>query len=287
MEQKNVREWKSNSFSLLMKEKEYALETFNALNGTDYQNPDEVEIIEIDGGYSITVRNDAMFIVDWALNLYEQQSTINENMPLRFLIYVATFFKQYTNNKNIYRKRLIKLPTPQFICFYNGKEDYPEETILKLSDAFFGEKAKLKLELECKVININEGYNEGLKEKCKGLKGYMTYVDRVNNNTITMDKELAIEKAIDSCIEDNILAEFFRRKKHMILTADALDYTYERRIELERRDAREEGKAEGIQFVIKRALLKGHSPEMVAEFNDVPIEEVLRIQKNMDKSTQI
>lgn len=62
--------------------------------------------------------------------------------------------------------------------------------------------------LDTKVITLNKGHNEALKEKCEGLKGYMTYVDRVNTNLLTMDKALAIEKSIDSCIEDDILADF-------------------------------------------------------------------------------
>ena len=86
---KNLREFKSNSFSLLMKEKKYALETYNSLNGSSYDNPDDVEIIEVDGGISLTVRKDATFVIDNLVNLYEHQSSVNENMPLRQLIYIG------------------------------------------------------------------------------------------------------------------------------------------------------------------------------------------------------
>ena len=99
-----IRQYKSNSFSLLMKEKKYALQTYNALNNTDYSDPELVEIINIDGGMLLSVRNDASFIIENDLNVYEHQSTVNQNMPLRFLIYVAMAYREYVKEEG--RKRL-------------------------------------------------------------------------------------------------------------------------------------------------------------------------------------
>ena len=38
------REYKSDVFSMLMEDKENALALYNALNGSDYTNPDDVEM---------------------------------------------------------------------------------------------------------------------------------------------------------------------------------------------------------------------------------------------------
>lgn len=64
------REVKSDVFSMLMEDKKNALEVFNTLNGSDYQDPELVEIKTLEKGISLTIRNDAAFIIDMNLNIY-------------------------------------------------------------------------------------------------------------------------------------------------------------------------------------------------------------------------
>ena len=65
------REYKSDVFSMLMENKTYALEVYNALNDTDYTDPEVVEVVDLDKGVSLSMRNDASFIVDMSINFYE------------------------------------------------------------------------------------------------------------------------------------------------------------------------------------------------------------------------
>ena len=156
------REFKSDVFSMLMEDKANALSVYNVLNGTNITNPDELEICTLDKGVSLTVRNDAAFVVDAALSIYEHQSTICPNMPVRNLIYYTTIISKYIKKKNIYGRKQIKIPVPKFVVFYNGGEQQPAEYDMKLSDAFEKKVEDPELELVCKVYNINFGKNKEL-----------------------------------------------------------------------------------------------------------------------------
>ncbi len=122
------REYKSDVFSMLLEDKKNALLLYNALNDSDYTNPDDVEICTLEKGISLTVRNDASFVIDSSLNIYEHQSTVCPNMPLRSLIYVANHLEMRIKQQrlNLFGHTLVKIPTPKFIVFYNGKENQPE-----------------------------------------------------------------------------------------------------------------------------------------------------------------
>ena len=83
------REHKSDVFSMLMEEKMRALELYNAMGGTNYTDPNELIIVKLEKGVSLTIRNDASFIVDFNFQFFEHQSTYNPNMPLRSMLYFA------------------------------------------------------------------------------------------------------------------------------------------------------------------------------------------------------
>ena len=93
------REYKSDVFSMLMQDKERALQLYNAMNGSSYDNPEDVEIVIHDGGISLSVRNDASFIVDARLSIYEHQSTVCPNMPVRSLIYFQCDIVRYAQRQ--------------------------------------------------------------------------------------------------------------------------------------------------------------------------------------------
>ena len=76
------------------------------------------------------------FLIDGRLSLYEHQSTYNPNLPLRFLIYIAQLYAGMTRNENLYGTKTVQIPPPEFVIFYNGEKDMPEETPLRLSDMY-------------------------------------------------------------------------------------------------------------------------------------------------------
>ncbi len=240
------REYKSDVFGMLMEEPGYALEVYNALNQSDYRDPGLVEVCSLERGISLSVRNDAAFILDMNLSVYEHESTICPNMPLRALIYVTNILEQWVKKRNIYGRKLVKIPTPRFAVFYNGVEEQPEQYQLKLSDAYANRMEEPELELTCTVYNINSGKNRELLSECPVLEQYMVFVRYVREGLEMHPKKdlaKAIDGAIDRCIEEGVLREFLMKRREEVTKVTQLDYTFDRRIELEREDAREEALA--------------------------------------------
>ncbi len=126
------------------------LSLYNALHDTHLDAPTELEVLRLEQVMYMAFRNDVAYLIDGKIiALTEHQSTINANMPLRFLQYAARLYERIQNPRDRYLRRLKKIPTPEFYVFYNGEEEYPERVTLKLSDAFIVQPAKPSLELLC------------------------------------------------------------------------------------------------------------------------------------------
>lgn len=277
------KEYKSDVFSMLLQDKKRAMEIYNAINGTDYDDPELVEMTTLDDkSFSLTVRNDASFILDANLSLYEHQSTYCPNMPLRDLLYFASIIQKRikAQKRDIYGGRILKIPVPHFVVFYNGKEDAPDQYDLRLSDAFEKETEDPEIELVCHVYNINSGKNTPLLSKCQTLREYMYFVDMVRkNNEISGNLEDAIEKAINQCMKENVLRDFLAQHREEVMHVMTLDYTFERRLEMQRAEAIEDGerigkeigKEEKLSEQIRKKIQKGKPLDQIAdELEEVP-----------------
>ena len=237
------REFKSDVFSMLMEDKRNALQVYNALNGSNHTDPELVEIHTLEKGISLSVRNDAAFIIDMELSIYEHQSSFNPNMPLRSLIYFTTVLKSIIRNRDLFSSQTITIPTPHFAVFYNGIKDRPEREILKLSTAYAKKTESPELELSCVVYNINPNKDTGLLKQCSILDEYTKFVETVRkyeNENI----ETPIEDAIDYCIQNHILEVFLTERRMEVLKAMTIDMTFERREGLIRKEEREYAKTE-------------------------------------------
>ena len=235
------REYKSDVFSMLMSSRDNALEVYNAVNGSDYKDSNMVEICTLDKGISLSVRNDASFILDANLSVYEHQSTICPNMPVRSLIYFSVTLNDIIRKRNVYGRTLIKIPVPRFVVFYNGTDKMPEQSVLRLSDAYESKSEELDLELRIRFININPGYNEEMIEKSPTLYQYVKFVDTVRKYQQEMPFPEAVEKAIDECIKKGILAEFLRKNRAEVLRVIIFEYDEEEHMRQEREESRQEG----------------------------------------------
>lgn len=281
------REYKSDVFAMLMEDRGNALELYNAVNHSDYADPGEVEICTMDRGVSLTVRNDASFVLDMSLSIYEHQSSVCPNMPVRSLVYLSSILGSRIKERNIYGRKLVKIPTPRFAVFYNGDEEQPEQYDLKLSDAYERPMENPELELTCRVYNINYGKNRELLEKCTFLREYMTFVDYVREflrEPEYMELEHAIELAIDRCIREDVLREFLMEHRTEVVKVMKLDYTFDRQLMLERADSREEGREEGREEervkIALRMLRDGRlATAEVAEYSGLETETVERLVK--------
>lgn len=285
------REYKSDVFAMLMVVPEYALEIYNVLNGSCYTDPAQIRIMKLEKGILLSIRNDASFVLDAYLNLYEHQSSYNPNMPLRFLIYFSALLEEMIREQeyDLYGRKQISLPTPKFVVFYNGLDKRPEKEVMRLSDAYEHQEEHYSMDLECVAYNINPGYNRDIQTGSRVLSGYTVFVEKVRNYAKIEDLEDAVERAVEECICEDILAEFFREHRKEVIKMAALDFTFERREKLIRRDSLEEGRKEGMEIgyvqgetsklvsLICRKLQKGKSVETIADELEEDLETIKRI----------
>ena len=171
--------YRDTVFRMIFDSNKRLLELYNAVNHTDYTDPDALEIVTLENAIYLGMKNDVSCLIDMRIQLYEHQSTVNPNMPLRDLMYVCEQYEKYMINKDIYSSRLIRLPTPRFVVFYNGIQKQPERRELYLSDAFEIPEECPSLELRVTQLNINKGYNEDLLKRCPTLFEYVEYVSMV------------------------------------------------------------------------------------------------------------
>lgn len=269
---KVVREYKDTVFKMLYRDKRELLKLYNALNHTNYDNFEELEVCTLENAIFMNVKNDVSFLVNSVLNLYEQQSTVNPNMPLRDLIYVARQFEKYIRDKTIYSSKRVQLPVPRFVVFYNGTNEQPEKKVMKLSEAFKKEVADPDLELKVTLININPGHSKELLDRCQTLKEYSVYVDRVRRHARVMPIEAAVRHAVDECIQEGVLADFLKAQKAEVIAMSIFEYNEEIELKKIREDeysigleeGKEIGKEMGIRILIESCQEHGDSKEEAA-----------------------
>lgn len=249
------RKYKDTVFRMLFKDKTRLLSLYNAVNGSHHENPEDLQIVTLENAIYMSVKNDLAFIVDLQLHLYEHQSTVNPNMPLRFLQYVAKEYEKLTIKESLYTSQLVKIPTPKFLVFYNGVEMQPERQVLRLSNAFLTKQDEPQLELQVEVLNINEGYNTQIKEQCKALEEYMQYVDCVRKEAENKKLEDAVSSAVDKCIEQGILSDFLLANKAEVVSMSIFEYDEEKAkkawIEIGEARGREQGMEQGTQRLLQ------------------------------------
>lgn len=237
------RTYKSRMFEMIFSDKKELLELYNAINGTNYTNPDDLVVNTLENAIYMAMHNDVSFLIDKRLNLYEHQSTYSPNLPLRFLFYVADVYSEFTKEMNLYGKKAVKLPTPHFIIFYNGTEEQPDKRELRLSDTFQLKEEEPQLELRAAMLNINKGHNKKLMDACRTLKDYAEYTALVREYARVMPLAEAVEKAVDNCISRGVLAGFLKKNRTEAIKVSIYEYDEERHM----RQTKEEGFEEGYE----------------------------------------
>lgn len=218
--------YKDRVFRLLYKDKKRLLELYNALNDTHYTNAEDLTINTLDNAIYIKMKNDISFIIDCNMCLYEHQSTYSPNLPLRGFLYFADLYKKLIKDIDLSVRKLIKIPTPHYIVFYNGLENNNAEFTQKLSDAYEDDSEGC-MELTVRVLNINLGHNQSLFEKCSSLYGYSCFVASVRKYLNLMELTDAVNAAIDECIEANILKDFLLEHKAEVVAMSIYEYNEE------------------------------------------------------------
>ena len=246
------RQYKDTVFRMLFSEKENLLSLYNAVTGSHYQNAEALKIVTLENAIYMGMKNDLAFMLETNIYLYEHQSTINPNIPLRDLIYIGIEYQQFVNDKSLYLSKLQKIPTPKFMVFYNGTDDVEDRMELKLSSAYEHLAGEPDLELKVLMLNVNEGHNKELMEQCQTLKEYAIYVARVRKYASALNLNDAVERAITECIKEGILVEFLRKNRSEVKMVSILEYDKEweekklRKAEYEA--GKEDGRNEGIEI---------------------------------------
>ena len=260
--------------------KQWRLQLYNALNGTNITDPDELEINTIENIIYITMHNDISFIVDVEMNLYEEQSSWNPNMPLRGFFYFASLYQIHLNkNKvSILRHQKIMIPRPRFFVFYHGKATEPDTWKLKLSDSFLGEpRDQGEFEWTATVINLRPDKEFPLNKKCTPLYHYVRFVSMVTANVNAgMDRKTAVERAVDEAIKEKLLGNFFRINKAEVIGMFMTEFDEELAIRNWRQDGRAEKAIEDAVMLINDYHEK---PEVAAQKMNAPLDKVLEAIK--------
>ncbi len=275
-----VRTYRDRVFRMIFKEKESFLELYNAMNKTAYTNLDDLTVTTLDNAIYISMKNDVSYLLHDRLALYEHQSTRNPNLPLRDLFYVANIYSGLTYAENLYSTRQVKIPEPVFVVFYNGKEEIPERSTLRLSEAYEQPSGDPALELKVLVLNINPGYNKELMENCKKLRDYSIFTNKIREYSELLPLSQAVEKAIEDCVAGNILKEFLQKNRAEVVSVSIFEYNEELHMQQERQEAMEEGQQKGelLHLInqIKKKRSRGFSADEIADLLE---EDVSRVQE--------
>ncbi len=253
----------------------WTLELYNAINGSDYDCPEDIEITTMRDTLYMGMKNDVSYILNEYMNVYEQQSTYNPNMPLRQLMYTGRLYNKYVDrhNLNIYSSSIIKVPVPKLVVFYNGTDKETEdERILYLSDAFSDETGGEEADITVRVrmVNINYGHNRELLGACKPLSEYSWLINEIRMNQGKMELEPAVDKALDEMPADFVIRPFLMEHRAEVKMNCLTEYDEKKTMKLFKEEylkrGREEGRAEERANTERE---KARADSLYAELNEL------------------
>lgn len=279
------RNYKDTVFRMLFSDRKNLLSLYNAVNGTSYKNPEELEIVTLENAIYMGMKNDLAFIIATNLFLYEHQSTYNPNMPLRDLFYISSEYQKLVDHKSLYSSVLQKIPAPNFIVFYNGTEKKEDRWENALSDAYETPDKEPRLELKVLTLNMNEGHNKELMEQCQTLREYAKYVALVRKYKKEMKLDAAVKCAVDECIQSGILAEFLKKNRAEVIAVSIFEYDKEEEEKKLRKAEYEAGYDDGKKLGITEGEIR-KAKEAAIELTKVgmaksQIAAILKVNENM------
>ena len=102
------------------------------------------------------------------------------------------------------------------------------------------------IELIVKVINVKYNKDAEIFSKSKVLRDYSILIDRIENYLSSgLDKQAAIETAIDECIAEGTLKDFLTEHRAEVLDSMYGDVSFDEFVEIRAQEQYEIGMAEG------------------------------------------
>ena len=259
------RRYKDTVFRMLFSKKENLLSLYNAVTGRAYEDAGALQIVTLENAIYMGMKNDLAFILETNIYLYEHQSTLNPNIPLRDLFYISIEYQKYINNRSLYSTVLQKIPAPKFMVFYNGTDEVEDRVELRLSSAYEHLSGEPDLELKVLMLNVNEGHNKELMEQCHLLQEYARYVAKVREYTMQMALNDAVEYAIEACIKEGVLVDFLRENKSEVKMLSILEYDEEWEKKKLRQTEYEAGLEAGLEAGVERGMEQGEQKKLIAQ----------------------
>ena len=282
------RKYTDPVFRKLFSDRKNLLSLYNAINGTAYMDASQLEIVTLDNAIYMGMKNDLAFIINTNLFLYEHQSTYNPNMPLRDLFYISGEYQKLVDLKSLYTSTRLRIPTPNFIVFYNGTEKNEDRWVEYLSESYENMSGEPNLELKVIILNINVGHNKKLMEECQTLREYAQYVAKVRRYSEEMELNTAVECAVSESIQEGILKEFLQKNRAEVIAMSIFEYNEEEEKRKLRKAEYEAGMAEGVMKTKKETVISlaemGLSVQQIAQgvkVEEKTVHKWLNEKKNM------
>ena len=98
------------------------------------------------------------------------------------------------------------------------------------------------------MLNINLGKNRELMEKCRTLREYCIFVERIRGYAKELEIAEAVERAVTECIREDILADFLSAQRAEVIAMSIFEYNKEEMKKIradEFRIGKDAGKTEG------------------------------------------
>ena len=292
MTEKANKKYKDSVFVDLFYEDESAEENeialYNALHDEPLPEGTKIRKIRVENVLYMNFKNDISFDVGGKLIVFgEHQSTINENMPLRNLLYIGRAYEQLVPVEDRYKKKQVKLPKPEFYTFYNGEVPWAKEKELRLSDAYEESGGEEMLDLKVKMININPDQHHEILEKCPVLAEYSQFVEVVRKHQKS-GEEQALQNAVEECIKRGILSEYLRKKGSEAVNMLIAEYDYDMDIKVQREEAKEEGIEQGIEKGIEQGKKLGKQNDIIELLDDIgEVSEALKAKIRKEENRDI
>ena len=286
------RDYKSslfvNMFGRNVNAKEYFLSLYNAIHDTDFKIGEvEIKPVTLENVVYNNIENDvSMEINDSIVVLAEHQSTINNNMPFRCLEYLVAHYNRFFTDNDKYNTKEIKLPRPECYVFYNGDDAFPQEKIMRLSDAFKDIKhpsslkelpKSLSLDLSVKIYNINKEANHPILQKCEALLAYSNFTEYARIGKRNGEKNPP-KYALNKCRQGKLLTEYFNNLSKEEQSMIFGEWDQEKFIEVQKKIAAEDARIANAKNLLQKANL---SPEMIADCCSLPLEQVLALKEEL------
>ena len=286
---------KDTLFRMIFSDKKDLLTLYNAVNGTDYQDSEALTICTLEDAIYMDYKNDISFLFEDVLSLYEHQSTLNPNMPLRGLIYFARNYEAFLaqDRMDIHSSVLQKLPVPQYFIFYNGLPNAPERQRLSLEDAFIQHPGKVPcLTCEATLLNINYGKNRHIMERCQKLQDYSRFIAAIRSGLSEgLILDTAVNRAVDFCINHHILQNFLVKHRAEVKNVILSTFDQENHDRIIREHFEQVGFDKGTAIgelkktisIVQKKLVKNFTPEAIADILEEDLPTVQKIAEAIRK----